>query len=604
MLSRKAVIVFISVFAAFLIISCGGGGGGGTSAGVGGPEVSPENISDAVTGSGSSSLTTTVADSTTNTDLTGTTSPSGEVVVEPEVNTTIEGTVDTGTDTGITTATGETQNQGTDTNNSVTNNTDTSTVTEDILGILTGGTDIAAGGSGTGTVTEGTGSGTGGTSSEEGTTVEGGTGSSDTGTAGTSVSEEEGTDDYSSVTAGTEDTGAGDTADDLEDDEYVNQGNLVYTIDSSLGKWYEVKESELASGKDAAGIKAQIAQLRKEIKAVKEEFKKGLIKRDEAVSRIKAIRKKIAELRAMIGNGGSSKSGILSYWPNQNLYLNIKSGQPGWYRLVIVAKNEGVLPDDYDRFSFSVEMGGDSIASISVRASDKAYFRGSAIVKLDKPAGTQLNILWTNDAYLKDKYDTNVNIKKIALIKIKEPKQKVRASKKFKGDQYSVIDGRWFFDKHEAYTFWSDQVIGYTFKNMEEGQYEVTIEAMNHGTLPLPKNYKEFQVEVDSEYDSASVAIPASDKGWKKETFKMNFPEGDTTVYFTWINDSFKENSYDTNIKIKSIKVKKVKQSNLTAYLLKTKPGNRVFILSAFLMISAVLFGIYIKNRKSETSAL
>lgn len=616
MLKRKTVIALISAFTAFLIISCGGGGAGET-AGIGGPEVSPDNITEAVTGSDIASLTTAVADSTINAELTGTTGTSGELVVEPEVNTTIEGDIDTGSDQGTTTATGDTENAGEDTSNSVTNTTDNSTVTEDIAVIIAGGSDVVAGGT-TGTETTGssqeeggtsesTGTGTadtGTTASTEGTTTGSDTGTTDSGSTSSTVTDNTVTDDDAAVAAGTEDSGAGETVEDLENDEAVDQGNLVYTLDSSLGKWYEVKESELISDKTAKEIKAQIAQLRAQIKDIRNEFKKGKIKRDEAVAQIKAIRKKIAELRASIGNGGSTTGGIVTYWAKQNLYLNIKGGQPGTYRLVIVAKNQGILPDDYDRFSFSVEDGSDSIASISVKASDKAYFRGSAIIKLDKPAGTQLNILWTNDAYLKDKYDANVNIKKIALIKIREPKQKVKTTKRFKGDQYSVVDGRWFFDKHEAYTFWADQVIGYTFKNMEEGQYEVTIEAANHGTLPLPKNYKEFLVEVDSEYDSATVAIPADEKHYKKEKFTMNFPEGDTTVYFTWVNDSYKENSYDANIKIKSIKVKKIKQSNLTAYLLKTKPGNRVFILSAFLMISAVLLGIYMKNRKSEASTL
>ncbi len=649
MLSRKLVIALMSVFAAFLIISCGGGGGAG-NVGQGGPDISPDNISDTnsagtttgVTTSNVSSTGSNVADSTTNTDLTGTSSTTEGVVVEPEVNTTIEGTVDTGTTAGTTTATGNTDQPGVDTNNSITNSTDTATVVEDIAVVLAGGTDTTgttstettgttgdtttsgsgsstvsggssattdtgsstvSGGSSTtentggSTVTEGTGTTTGGSTSE-GTTTAGTT------TGGADVSGGTNTSTDVAVVSGTSDSGAGITVDDLENDENVDQGNLEYTIDSSLGKWYEVAEKELLSASAANANKAEIAKLRNEITDLADLYKKGKVKHDDAVARLKAIRKRIAELRSTIGNGGRIQDGIMTYWANQNLYLNIKSGQPGWYRLVIVAKNIGELPDDYDRFCFNVNNGNDTIAGISVKASDNAYFRGSAIIKLDKMAGTQLNILWTNDAYLQDKYDANVNIKKIALIKIKEPSQKVWSVKKFKGDQYSFTDGRWFFDKDEAYTYWADQVIGYTFKNMEEGQYEVTIEAENHGTLPLPKNYKEFNVDVDSEYDSATVAIPAKDNGVSKETFTINFPEGDTTLYLTWTNDEYKENSYDTNFSIKSIQVKKVKQSNLTAYLLKTKPGNRVFILSAFLMISAVLLGIYMKNRKSEADTL
>ena len=430
MLKRKTVIAIISIFTAFLIISCGGAGGGDNS-GAGGPEVSPDDITTTVTGSDTSSVTTTVADSTTNDDLTGTTDSSGEIVIEPEVNTTIEGDIDTGKDSGTTTATGNTDTAGEDTDNSVTNQTDSTTVDDDIAAILAGGTDIVAAGTSdteTETVSEGTGgtqdeeeasenesTDTGSTASTEEETTGSEAGSADTGTTSTDVAEETVTDDDAAAAAGAEDSGAGSTIEDLENDEAVDQGKLAYTIDSSYGKWYEVSEKELVSGNTAKEIKARIAQLRAQIKDIRNDFKKGKNKRDDAVAEIKAIRKQIAELRASIGNGGSTTGGIVTYWAKQNLYLNINGGEPGWYRLVIVAKNQGVLPDDYDRFSFSVENGSDSIASISVKASDKAYFRGSAIVKLDNMAGTQLNILWANDAYLKDKYDANVNIKKLPL---------------------------------------------------------------------------------------------------------------------------------------------------------------------------------------------
>jgi len=642
-MAKKILVPFLSLALAGFLFSCGGGGG--SNVGAGGPDVSPDNTSEAVIGSTDAAIVTNqVADSTTNEAVVGTTTASEGVVVEPEVNTTIEGTVDTGTDTGTTTAAGTTDNPGVDVANTVTETTDTETITEDVAAILV--TDDTL------TVVEEIAGGTA-TTTEEGTTV-----SSEEGTTTTAdVATETGvvTEDEVAVVAGNEDSGAGSTAEDLANDEAVDQSKLAYELDSSQGKWYEVAEKDLAPGVDVAAIKAQIAELRKEIKATRDSYKElekaileaekeaatnanipaGLAKKDElpgksenalkdkdknaaaaekladlkakkeeAAAKIKVLRKKIADLRSMIGNGGTKTGGIVTYWANQNLFLNIKGGEPGWYRLVIVAKNIGKLPDDYDRFNFSIENDGDQVASISVKASDKAYFRGSAILKLDKMAGTSLNILWKNDAYLKDVYDANVNIKKVALIKIKEPVKKVRTVAKFKGDQYSFTDGRWFFDKHEAYTFWANQVIGYTFKNMEEGQYQVTIVATNHGTLPLPENYKEFKLEVDSEYDSATVAIPASDKGYKKVTFTMNFPAGDTTVYLTWINDSYKKDVYDANIKIKSIKIKKVKQSNLTAYLLKTKPGNRIFVLTAFIVISAVIGGIYMRNRRKESEVL
>lgn len=93
------------------------------------------------------------------------------------------------------------------------------------------------------------------------------------------------------------------------------------------------------------------------------------------------------------------------------------------------------------------------------------------------------------------------------------------------------------------------------------------------------------------------MRIPAHNKGWKQGESTINLPAGDTTLYLTWLNDQWVDGEYDANIKIESIDVKKIKASSLTAYLLKTKPGNRLFILIAFLVISGILSGIYVKNR-------
>ena len=93
--------------------------------------------------------------------------------------------------------------------------------------------------------------------------------------------------------------------------------------------------------------------------------------------------------------------------------------------------------------------------------------------------------------------------------------------------------------------------------------------------------------------------IKADDKNWNKETVTINFPEGNSTVYFTWTNESYKKDVSDANIMIKSVAIKKVNKSNLTAYLLRTKPGNRMFILGAFFVLSGLVIGIYFKNRSA-----
>jgi len=377
-----------------------------------------------------------------------------------------------------------------------------------------------------------------------------------------------------------------------------------YELDSSSGKWFKETAGEITSDADAKAARAQIAGLRAQTKAIMKKFADKEIARKDAFAQIKALRAQIAELRARTGNGGNKIEGIWTAWAYQDLFLKVNSGEPGWYRLVVVAKNHGTLPESYDRFAFNVtNENGDIIGSFKIKASDKVYNRGSIDFRLDQPAGSKLNIVWTNDYYVEGKYDVNVSIKKVALKKIKAPKEKGKTNVMLQGDQYSGMDGRWFFDKQAAYTHWSGQEIAYKFDNLEEGVYEITIDAQNYGTLPLPKNYKAYNLTIESDYDSASMDIDASEKSWKKGTVTMSFPDGPTTIYITWTNDSYKEGQYDTNFMMKSIHVKKVKDSNLTAYLLKTKPGNKVFILAAFLMISGVLLGIYLKNRSESAES-
>jgi len=581
MLNKNNLLAALVAFSMVITISsCGGGGGGaaGANVGMGGPENSPEEYAD----------TNEPAVDTENTEVTSTTTPGDEIVILPVVETKLEGSLDTETgDTGLIDA--EAVIDG---------------AISDVV-IETAADEIASGGGTAGTGESDSTTGTADTSTTDSTTGTVETTSADTAGTDTTIATESSDSEDSGETVSTgEPVISGDTVDALEDDEAVSQSDLDYELDSSQGRWFKETESELFSETDAKRIREQIKALREEIKSILVSHKnsngaanasdkasekasdKSAVKGSENTSdkeadkvKIKQLREKIAELRAVIGNGGRVQTGIYTNWANENLFLNIKKGTPGWYRIIIIAKNRGKLPDNYNRFTFNVnDSSNETVAGISVKASDKVYYRGSADIRLDNPSGTKLNLVWTNDAYMKDKYDANVSIKKVILKKIKEPKSKTVNKKRFSGDKFSFMDGRWFFENKSAYTFWSNQIIGYTFKNLEEGVYEVTI----------------------TDYDSAAMNIKADDKNWNKEKVTMNFAEGDTTLYITWTNDSYKENEYDANFMIKSIQIKKVNKSTLTAFLLRTKPGNKVFILSAFLMLSGLIFGIYLKNKNTK----
>jgi len=587
MLNKNRLLMGMLAFSAAIIISSCGGGGGGSNSGQGGPEVSPDQYTD----------TNTPATDTTNADITGTTTPEEGTVVDPVVDTKIEGSLDTATgDTGLTDAEVILNGATSEEVAAVTDTTGSTAGTTTSGGSTTTTTDTTASGVSTATTTDTTTSG-GSTATTTDTTASGGSTTTTTDNTVTTVP-----------------VISGDVVNALDDDEAVAQTGLDYSIDSSKGRWFEETKTELFPETNSKDNKAEIKALREEIKGILTSYKDGKTAKQDGKVRIKQIREKIAQLRTKIGNGGRVQSGIYTNWAKENLYLNIKRGEPGWYRVIIVAKNRGgKLPVDYSRFTFSVmNKSNDAVAGISVKASDDVYYRGSADIYLENPSGAQLNLLWTNDAYIENKdnsknkkdsvdiYDTNINIKKVVLKKIREPKSKTVNEKHFEGDEFSFMDGRWFFDNKAAYTFWANQVIGYTFKNLEEGEYEVTITAKNYDSLPLDKNYKEFNVEIDSDYDSATMNIKADDKNWNHEKVTMNFAEGSTTLYLTWANDSYKENVYDSNIMIKSISIKKVQKSSLTAFLLRTKPGNKVFIFGAFLMLSGLIFGIYLKNKTSK----
>jgi len=410
------------------------------------------------------------------------------------------------------------------------------------------------------------------------------------------------------------------------------QTDLAYTIDSTQGRWMTAPEKELFSQETEKAIQAKIKELRNEIKAVSADVKNALKEKEEkgksedkgksadkgksvdktafdietAQEKIRDLREEIASLRDQIGEGGHMQSGIYTAWANQSLRLNITGGEEGWYKLVIVAKNQGKIPESYDNFSFTVlDMSDEKmLGTIAVKASDTVYNRGRLVFKLDKAQGKTLDILWTNDFNTKEgdvTYDANVQIKQVLLTKVKEPKMLKKTV--LKGDQYSYVDGRWFFEKGTAWTAWADQTIGYKFSNLKGGKYELIVTAKNKSSLGLAPEYKEFKLEVNSDNASETIMIPAHDVKWMKGSTTIVLPEGDATIYLTWINDSYLENEYDANINIKSIKLKRVADSTLTAYLLRTTTGNRMMLSGILvLLVGAIMAVSFYNKRRLQTT--
>lgn len=415
---------------------------------------------------------------------------------------------------------------------------------------------------------------------------------------------------------------------------------MTIELDTTAGRWYKVEQKDLDSGKSGKykknmdsindfrkkikDLTANLEKAQKDYKEAEEKYNesvknskgKGKGGNNETVSdkernnakskvdginaQIKEFLDKIDKARDEIGYG-SKESGIYTYWANENLRLTVKNvTEPGWYTLRIVAKNyKGNLPAWYKQFNVTVQNETEDVevGGISIHASDSKYFRGALDVFLDE-GDTDLNLLWTNDAYIENSYDANINIKRVTLKWAQKSNKKMRRLVR-NAHEYTTVDGRFFWDNNSAWTYWQDQTLGFSFPNLEAGKYEITIMGKNYGELPLPTDYEYFTIAVDADGTSAQAQVPAAMKGWRKGTVVLDITGG-TDIMLTWLNDSWKENEYDANFQFKKLMLKRVDESDrsaLAAYLLGTKSGNRVLMSGVLLALIGLIAMISLWNR-------
>lgn len=296
---------------------------------------------------------------------------------------------------------------------------------------------------------------------------------------------------------------------------------------------------------------------------------------------------------------GTNQSGIHTYWADQKLLLKVRNNcQAGWYRLRLVAKNyQGPLPSFYKYFNVSVrnESTGRYAGGMLIKASDQSYHRG--ILALYLPEGsTDLELVWTNDAYEENKYDANIQIKRAELKYLR--RSRVTHSLNRAAYQYCDLTGRWFFDNKSAWTYWANQSLGFCYQDLRPGKYEVTLMVKNNGKLN--KDYKEFDVMVAADGVADTVHISADDNRYNKGKVVLDLTGGDTQVNISWTNDMYVPDKYDANIQIRGIGLKRVgesKRSALSGYLYGTAAG-RTILIGTVLTALLSLFGIYMWNRK------
>ena len=298
------------------------------------------------------------------------------------------------------------------------------------------------------------------------------------------------------------------------------------------------------------------------------------------------------------------KKGIYTYWARQTLLLKVRGNcEAGWYKLQVKATNtHGPLPDFYDSFNVSVQdnASGRELGSMLIKAKDNGYDMGQMYVYL--PVGdSDLNLLWTNDAYKKDEYDANILIADVMLHK--NATQRARKNDERSAVNYCLNNGRWFFDSEAgtARTYWANQTIGYCFYDLEPGTYEIAIEARNYGALGAPANYKNFKVNVAGDGVATEAVIAVNNgKDFKTGTAVLDFRGGDVTVSLTWLNDSYKEGVYDANIEIRGIQVKRTGDSSrtgLSAFLSSAGQGSGL-VISVAVVVALLGLGLLYAYRR------
>jgi uncharacterized lipoprotein YehR (DUF1307 family) len=308
---------------------------------------------------------------------------------------------------------------------------------------------------------------------------------------------------------------------------------------------------------------------------------------------------------------GTEQQGIYSPWANQEIALELDNIETaGWYNLTVFAKNiYGALPEDYGSFNLSVYNAttGKSVGGLQVPASVTTYQADSLYVYLEE-GSNELVLTWTNDAYKAGEYDANINIGSITLSYADQ--SSVPYVKGYRtADQYSEVDGTFYWSADSVRTYWSGQTIGFDFTDLEAGTYQLTVEAMNYGSAGLPDDYDAFIVEVEtSTGESATLEIKASETDYQKRKISLDLAGGDTTVYLTWTNDRCVAGEYDTNIQYRQIQLKKTgnsqkKDSSLTNYLLGTDSGNKMLLLIGFAAAAMAALAIsFVHRRKSSNN--
>jgi hypothetical protein len=344
----------------------------------------------------------------------------------------------------------------------------------------------------------------------------------------------------------------------------VDCKDITATMNTSSGSWFTQKGNlagQKLSKEKRQEIRTSIKTDLDLIKTITKELRRDFdIKK---VDEIDQLRNGIVDMRGQLQAGRKAK-GIFAYSANQILDLDIVNNcKAGWYRVKVIARNNGTLPSWYENFKLEVLYGVTAKTYINIPASDKGYFSGkSAPVFIPNGAKT-IEIIWKNDAWSKNNYDANINIKDVRLVKVKERKKKKLLVK----NALEICDsrGKWYSSRRDMYTFWGKQELYYCFSDLPAGEYKVSILGKNTSDssgYTIPSFYENFEIAVGNSktQQQVTVFVPASDYVFKrgKSATKIMHNGGDLKLYVYWKNDYYdKKEKHDANFRMRNIRLHK-----------------------------------------------
>ncbi|MCB1172297.1 MAG: hypothetical protein KDK39_01970 [Leptospiraceae bacterium] len=266
-------------------------------------------------------------------------------------------------------------------------------------------------------------------------------------------------------------------------------------------------------------------------------------------------------------------NGIHTFWQDELLKLNVNVCAEGWYKLNIQARNHsGPKPEFYGAFHLNLfNSDGDMSYGMSIPASDDYYYTRGTFVYLRKGAN-QLDARWTNDAYLENVYDANIQIKSARIVPVTGTPPSVSNTKKA-GRDFCKTNGRFFGSGNSIFTDQTGLKSSYCFQDLEAGEYELIVRAKNRGSTPA--DYTKFDLNVQlNGNDAGTIVIPVSSDQYKSGKIRINVYNQYTQISLSWVNPAPTTVSDNEDNKVwfelGSLRLKKVgpvSESELSAYL-------------------------------------